>query len=270
MSQTVNVCTASNEVGNYETKYRLPAAVTVSVEVLNELADLEALGAWVLAHEGEAENVGSGPGRAVLPLVLGSVDDEQWLERAQAATEQVLDAVVGDFLRDPYLHRVEHSLHAWLVGLLVQRPELGAGVTLRTGERTQLVHKEWPETIPGVEGNDRGPRGLFDIAVLSPSQVGAASLDQFSAGRIDAPIVIEVGLDYGLTHLRQDHDKLLHSRVRMPYLLHLSRIAMRDQDETESLLCEPSAPIRTAYVHHDPRTKMARYKSISNASVLST
>lgn len=90
MSQTVNVCTASNEVGNYETKYRLPAAVTVSVEVLNELADLEALGAWVLAHEGEAENVGSGPGRAVLPLVPGSVDDEQWLERAQAATEQVL------------------------------------------------------------------------------------------------------------------------------------------------------------------------------------
>ncbi len=100
-SETVNVCTARNEVGVYETKYRLPAAVTVTVEVLNELINLVALDAWVLAHEGVAEDVGSGPGRVVPPLVPVAPSDDAWLERAQAATEQVLDAVVRDFLRAP-------------------------------------------------------------------------------------------------------------------------------------------------------------------------
>ncbi len=67
--------------------------------------------------------------------------------------------------------------------------------------------------------------------------------------------MIEVGLDYGLSHLQRDRDKLLHSRVHMPYVLHLSRLAICDQDETELLLCHLSEPVRASYVHHDPRTR---------------
>ena len=51
---------------------------------------------------------------------------------------------------------------------------------------TWLIHKEWPETLPG---RDVDRRGLFDLAVLAPSQLAQASIDQFRQGRIHAPIV---------------------------------------------------------------------------------
>jgi len=221
----------------------------------------------VEAHQGDAEPIGAGPGQRPQPLAPAPDKGDEWLEGARVATERVLRTVVEEFLQHPYLHRVEQSLHAWLFSLLIQQPELSAGVTLSTGEQTQLVHKEWPETIPGVEGDDQGPRGLFDLAVLSPRQLASATLDQFRAGRVEAPIVIEVGLGYGLSHLQRDRDKLLHSRVHMPYVLHLSRLAMRDQDETESLLCHLSEPVRAAYVHHDPRNNARRYKHVADGTV---
>jgi hypothetical protein len=266
-SQTINVCTEQNERGRYEARYRLPANADVSVAGLEELADLEALRAWAEAHHGDAEAVGSSPGCRLPPRIAAPAVNDKWLKGARAAAERSLKIVVDEFLDRPYLHRVEHSLHAWLFSILVQQPELQGVAVLATGEHTQLVHKEWPETIAGKEGADEGPRGLFDLAIVSPAQLSSATLDQFRAGRIDAPIVIEVGLDYGLAHLEQDADKLTHSEVLMPYLLHLSRIAMRDQDKTEQLLCSPSTPIRTAYVHHDQVTGTSSYKHVSDMQV---
>ncbi len=266
-SQTASVCTERNDVGTYETKYRLPATVALTAEVLEELADLEALRAW------------SKPTRATpnqSERALASVPSRWRPHRIRATSGSRAPASrrsgccapsSRSSCSTPYLHRVEQSLHAWLFSLLIQQPELSAGVTLSTGEQTQLVHKEWPETIPGVEGDDQGPRGLFDLAVLSPRQLASATLDQFRAGRVEAPIVIEVGLGYGLSHLQRDRDKLLHSRVHMPYVLHLSRLAMRDQDETESLLCHLSEPVRAAYVHHDPRNNARRYKHVADGTV---
>lgn len=46
-----------------------------------------------------------------------------------------------------------------------------------------LIQKEWPETPPG-EDSDR--RGLFDLAVLAPSQLARASIDQYRQGRSEA------------------------------------------------------------------------------------
>ncbi len=266
-SHTVNVCTEQNEVGSYEARYRLSVTVDLTTYLLEELTDLEALRAWVEARQGVAEDVGAGPGHGLPPLVPSPVDGDIWVESARAATERVLHAVVEEFLQRPYLHRVEHSLHAWMFSLLVQQPELAGTVALRTGEETQVVHNEWPETIPGVKGHDVGPRGLFDLAIVSPDQIRAATLDQFRAGRIAAPIVIEVGLDYGLSHLSQDHDKLLHSEVQLPYLLHLSRISVRDQEKVESLLRQPQEPVCTAYVHLDPKAKARRYKRVADCDV---
>ena len=93
-------------------------------------------------------------------------------------------ALVTTFLERPFLHRVEHSLHAELWSLLKQEPELGGEWPLKDGRTlTQLVHKEWPETCPRslADGLER-PRGLFDLAILCPHQLAQASWTNSRSG----------------------------------------------------------------------------------------
>ena len=271
-SQTVSVCTSANQLGSYQVVYRLRVDVAVTTAELGELADLDALDAWLLARDATAELPGAArAGAALVPRVSAPPADDPWVAQAQAAVDRAITSLVRQFCDDPYLHRVEHSLHARLHGLLSNAPELAGVVPLgSTGFRTQLVHKEWPETVARTLGADPRPRGNFDLAVLSPDQLRQASLDQFRAGRIDPPIAIEVGLDYGLSHLTQDADKLRHSQVPVPYVLHLSRIPMTDQDETERLVCAASRPLRTAYAHVDHRTGNRRVKHLTDNSVIHT
>jgi hypothetical protein len=96
---------------------------------------------------------------------------------------------------------------------------------------TQVLHKEWPETA--ARGNRR--RGNFDLAVLPPVAIRASSLDQFLEGRIAPCIVIEMGLDYDDGHLIGDHDKLVHSQVPFPYLVHLARDSAYLQREEDAV-----------------------------------
>jgi hypothetical protein len=80
---------------------------------------------------------------------------------------------------------------------------------VRAAFLTQLLHKEWPEFIPRKKAGEPMRalrRGSFDLAVLAPSQLRAATLKQVEDGPIDAPIVIELGLDYGPVHLQGDLD----------------------------------------------------------------
>lgn len=269
-SQTVNVCTDAGVEGTYELKWRLPLDVDIEAAGLSSLADLDALEKWALSHRGQPEEPGTRR-----PLRVDRVGappaDDAWTTAAAAAVDMAITALVTGFLEDPYLHRVEHSLHTLLHSLLKEQSTLRDVVVPigSSGHRTQLVHKEWPETVPGTEGKSTGPRGLFDIAVLAPSQLAGASLKQFRGGHLDAPIAVEVGLDYGFDHLKQDHDKLLHSRVPVPYLLHLSRVAVTDRDRTEHLLRTAPVPLRTAYVHLDPRTGERRVKHLAETDVSS-
>lgn len=265
-SQTVNICSAANVVGDYDITYRLSADVALVADELAELADLEALTSWLLARDGEPEVPGR-PGTRVIPSVAASVADEQWIGAATAAVDGAITALVEQFLEHPYLHRVEHSLHTLLHGLLVAARPLDGTAALATGQTTQLVHKEWPETVARPSSAGQEKRGSFDIGILSPAQVAAASLDQFRAGRIDAPVVVEVGLDYGLWHLQQDADKLIHSRVRVPYLLHLSRVPVANRDELEAALCSYPAPLRSAYAHVDVATGERRVKHLADVGV---
>ncbi len=263
-SQTVNVCTPANEVGTYEITYRLPIDVDVTTAELAGLADLHALDAWALARSGDPDVPGQPGAPAVLSVPSPGADDP-WVVSAQAAVDRAMTELVEIFLEDPYLHRVEHSLHTLLHSLLKQQPELEDVVPLATTpHRTQLVHKEWPEIIP----DPGAKRGNFDIGILSPTQVRGATLQQFRAGRIAPPLAIEVGLDYDLEpHLRNDAKKLLQSQVPVPYLLHLSRMRVTNQAATEHFLCAPDGALRTAYVHVDPATGARRYKHVGDSSI---
>lgn len=268
-TQSVSICTSDNREGVYEDRYSLPIAVELSATDLAAQPDLRALRDWLASHGGQPLSTDGRPGDRLPPLCAASVADEQWVADAKAAVERVLDAVVDDFCEQPYLHRVEHSLHAWLWSRLQQERVLQDVVNLKDGRnRTQLVHKEWPETHPRKRADGtEGPRGLFDLAILSPQQVGEASLEQLVFGRIEAPIVIEVGLDYGFPHLRQDAHKMLNSGVPAAYILHLSRLTDKDRTDTEQLLCNISDGRRSAYAHIHPQTGAVRSKHVRDLTV---
>lgn len=265
-TQTVNVCTLDGQAGDYEHVYRLPIAEDVEPADLAELADAAALHDWVASHRGVEEQQRDGrSGRPVLPLVEVEADPH-WLAAATTAVETVLDDVVTAFLACPYLHRVEHSLHAELYLRLKNQEVLRDEVPLSTGETTQLVHKEWPETRPDLSPGASGKRGAFDLAVLSPDALAAGTLEQFRQGRIAAPIVIEVGLDYGQKHLEDDGKKMLDSGVTAPYILHLARVRDVNATAIEAYVSAPPGRLRIAYVHHNPRGG-TRYKRLSDDEV---
>lgn len=184
---------------------------------------------------------------------------DPWVAEAREQVEHVIDRFVQTFVESPYLHRVEHSLHAGLFSVLAAHPLFSGLHPIGRGpEQTQLVHKEWPETKPRPENGNR--RGNFDIVVLSPRSLEVCpGLDQFVSGRLVAPIVIEVGLNYAMRHLEQDARKLRNSGVRHGYLIHLIREVPAEPNLEETVLRLGSEPgIRTAYAQAAGVTR--RYK----------
>jgi hypothetical protein len=201
-------------------------------------------------------------------LVRAPINDA-WVSDAVPLVEDAVGSLVDRFVRAPYLHRVEHSFHAELISELRRHPKFRPCVEIGTsGHTTQLIHKEWPETV--VRGGRRKTverRGLFDIVVLAPAQFEEVTLEQFLQGRIEPPIAIEVGLDYGLEHMDGDIDKLLTSKVPHPYLIHLSRIGPRVK-AVEDRINEiaTSAPgLQVAYVHYE--TGSVTVKRLNDSAV---
>jgi hypothetical protein len=254
-SQTVNICTPRQVVGDYEVIYRLPiqSAVEDPGEI-PEVATVAEFETWLTERNGERERpTAHGKLGDLSPLVRAPVNDA-WVSDAVPLVEEAIGSLVNTFVRAPYLHRVEHSFHAELISELRKHDKLRVCVKIgASGRMTQLIHKEWPETIVRVDrGKTVERRGLFDIAMLAPVQFEKVTLEQFRQGRIEPPIVIKVGLDYGLKHIDGDIDKLRTSEVPHPYLIHLSRIGSR-VEAVENRINEiaTSAPgLQVAYVHH--------------------
>lgn len=92
-------------------------------------------------------------------------------------------------------------------------------------------------------------------------------LEQFRAGRIDAPIVVELGLNYGGQHLAGDRQKLANSAVQHPYLVHLSRMPSSRRGATEAVIAEISERPKIAYVHHDLEVKEVSYRHLASADI---
>lgn len=145
------------------------------------------------------------------------------------------------------MHRVEHSLHVRLYDILSGVGGFGQSCTFDHGRhQTMMIHKEWPETVPRPK---KKGRGNFDLAILAPNQLSEATLPQFVGGHIEAAIVIEVGLNYGYSHLENDYKKLVSSGVRAGYLVDLRRIG-RPDSRSHHLVENLKTPIRAAYAHH--------------------
>ena len=186
-----------------------------------------------------------------------------WVANAVKAVEASITKFADEFRVHPFAHRVEHSLHVRLVQLLSERAEFRGWHPLKQGGfKSQLIHKEWPETY-GEELKDGTSkrRGSFDIAIVTPDQLRRASIDQFRLGRIAAPIVIELGLGYWDKHLRADHKKLEDSKIQHGYLVHLSRMPSARRMHTEKLI-NGMQNVQVVYVHHDIPNRRVSYKAL--------
>ena len=264
-SQTVNVCTKTNTLGQYDYILRIhPPFIQEahlsrrSFSSLDQFVDYvrQEHGADLEKAPGKTHNVK----RALCPALPVLGDPSPWVIAARKATEQCIDQLVLEFVKRPYLHRVEHSIHCRLFQLLSDRPELQADLPFGHWV-TQPIHKEWPEHVPRPEKANR--RGNFDLVVLSPEAVGAASRKDFRNGNICPDVVIEMGLDYGYDHLAGDVRKLANSGIRYSYLIHLARQDVTDDFEgAERLLI--NCGFKSAYVRH--MGTRVRYKLIGDSS----
>jgi hypothetical protein len=174
-------------------------------------------------------------------------DEDDWLPQAKKLVEQSIDQLSQEFREFPYLHRVEHSIHCQLFHIMMSHEELAQRVPLGNDRaETQLIHKEWPEST-AREGRRRGN---FDLAVLPPRLLKECpTIAEFREGRLEAPIVIEMGLDYDAEHLVGDIKKLINSKPKHGYLIHLVREKPRDTVSEQMLLgIQAKYGIKSAYV----------------------
>ena len=139
-------------------------------------------------------------------------------ETVKNILETAIDCLIDNFVKEPYIHRCEHSMHCELFNMLsVHRALQGLYPINKTKYKTTLIHKEWPETNPRKDKEGKIKiRGNFDLAILDPTEIKNckvnSELKAFSDGLIPPAFVVEMGLNYDLTHLKDDYDKLTNSK----------------------------------------------------------
>src|SRR4029077_9556604 len=128
---------------------------------------------WLTARNGVLRRGSTAHGKTgdLSPLVRAPINDA-WVSDAVSLVEAAISSLVDAFVSAPYLHRVEHSFHAELISELRKHDKLCACVEIgASGLATQLIHKEWPETVVrGGRNKTVERRGLFDVVVLAPAQ----------------------------------------------------------------------------------------------------
>lgn len=259
VSQTVNVCDATNRRGNYEYVIRLFQPNFVNEEALENQDTIEEIVNWLMRkRQGQIEK---SPDDDEVDIQGTPADqpldskDVVWVERAMRITEVCIDELVREFLEIPYLHRVEHSTHTRLYSILSTQPHLSRHFPLADGETmTQPIHKEWPEPIPREEKGNR--RGNIDLAILPPGRLRNCNLKDFSNGRLVPPIAIEMGLNYGEGHLAADAEKLLNSKIQHGYLVHLVRELPHDPTINQTIeKFQSEKSIRIAFARYEQGRK---------------
>jgi hypothetical protein len=206
--------------------------------------------------------------QALPPLVPAPEEGDPWVAGAVKAVEAAITKLVDEFRVHPFAHRVEHSWHVRLVQLLSEWEELRGWHPLKEGGfKSQLIHKEWPETYgEELENGTSKRRGSFDIAIVTPDQLRQTSIDQFRLGRIAAPIVIELGLGYWDEHLLADYKKLKDSKIQHGYLVHLSRMPSARRRRTEEII-NGMQDVGVVYVHHDISNQRVSYKALDGKPI---
>lgn len=257
-SQTINVYADNDVAGVYDPKLRIrdrSRFVTQDLLAEQNFETVEQLVGFLTDERGaKKETVGgtsTGSGR-VLPKVVDH--DLEWGSTVVDSVEQCINRLVDGFIRAPYLHRVEHSLHCELFLELMSVSGIDETCEVE-GLMYRTLQKEWPETVPRPE--KAGRRGSFDLVILGPRAPGGAPLElsQYCDGLLKPAFALELGLDYDLGHLRQDAAKLRNSGIQHSYLVHFARDTGRRQEGVEAFVeelisQEADGGPRVAYAHY--------------------
>jgi hypothetical protein len=232
--------------------------VTDDSATINNTASTNSINSANIANSTVNNSVNSGPKKE------NNFKNDEWLKFAVPEVENIINEFLKKFIKYPYLHRVEHSIHCELYNMLECNQKFNQHLVFDHTSIKQ-IHKEWPEYIP----RQNKIRGKFDLAILSPENLKEYSLGDYLQGRIEAPIVIEIGLNYKMKHFLEDLAKLSNSNVYMGYLIHLARKEMVDNDSAiESQLLQIRdrfQNIKAGYVRHNYNS--VRYKLLNENEI---
>jgi hypothetical protein len=225
-TQTVNICFRDEPVeGKYEFKYRIGDPSIFLYEqmlTLMEFDNLESLRDFLLNHGAIEEAPGS-----------SQFSRQQLLDNTSAMPEGIIkqlddqvDAFLDTFIKSPYMHRVEHSIHVDLFNRIAALSDVAErNVEITNGFKSSLVHKEWPEPS---RINAAKRRGSHDIALLPPCN---PSVEQFCLGYIRPFAAFELGLNYNVAHFDKDVYTLHYAKLRTAYVIHLAREEAQNQEQ---------------------------------------
>lgn len=195
-----------------------------------------------------------------------------WFESILPRFESAIDSLVNDFLQYPFRHRKEHSLHCELYHILAA--ELESKCIWNYGYfKAGIIQKEWPETVHAPNTI----RGNFDISIIGPQEENGRkiTINEFKEGLLRPAIVAEFGLDYGLSHLEKDKNKLINSDVQHGYLIHFDRrnhyektIAAIENKIDKIIELESITNIKIAYAYIDFQKSKIRYRKFKDDKII--
>jgi hypothetical protein len=264
ISQSINICLDDNKYDSYLIK---PPFVLSKEEMQNKIEKFRTIKEYInwLLKDRHAVHLGTrekNNTNAIQPSKYNPECDVD-IEKIKNAVENSIDNLIKQFIKFPYRHRVESSIHTELFHIMKDETDLSNDITLADNTKTQLVHNEWP-SIGIVKGN-------YDFAVLTPEILlkDCPNNDIFSRGKINVPIVIELGLNPPDSyHLTNDKKKIIDNKIHAGYLIHL----LRDKSENtadESIIIDTSnLSIKTAYALVN--NKKIRYKYVNDTRIIET
>jgi len=230
-TQTVNICSKQNKQGNYDYIIRIRKPNTFVSEYQLSGIKFNSLEEFINLVTGKYKGILEKKPLDFKSIKLDNKDSEEkhsnleifnsdlWLKEVVPIVEQTINDFLLLFAENPYLHRCEHSIHCELYNMLLQNKFLNNFVKL-DGFNIRLIHKEWPEYSIRSGKNKRGET---DIAILSPTNLRNYSISDYKNGTIEAPVAIELGLNYKYDHFEKDINKLINSNVYKGYIIHLVR-----------------------------------------------
>ena len=144
-----------------------------------------------------------------------------------------VNALIEKFAAEPFFFYSEQDMHAYLYHKLISR-RLGKFLnSMSFGDKTVLVHREYPTLAVYPSRSGGGKRGRFDLAILHPAHIEESHWRmQFKKppySRHRPIVAFEFGLNTieteRLTHFRKDLERLTNptNMVERGFLLFFVR-----------------------------------------------
>jgi hypothetical protein len=125
-------------------------------------------------------------------------------------TGSAINALVERFIEKPYFFYTEHDIHAFLYHRLVSGKLGELFVETSSGDKTVLVHREYPTLNAYVGPRGKRTRGHFDLSIIDPAHAAESHwrlrIKKPPYSRHAPKVAIEIGLNaIGTTRLDLKH-----------------------------------------------------------------